>query len=303
MLDITKKRHNKFNDIYDIMNNATSMNDFPYVIDVELTNKCNLQCDFCSRKFMERQQGMMEDSTFKEILKQIAGKEIGIRFIRWGEPFLHKKILDYSKEIKHANIPLHITTNGQLLNKKICKSLVSMQLDSITFSMQGLGKIGYEKQRYPAKYETIRNNTRLLNKIRKNKEKPYITVSTTYVPFDGTVVDYVCDFKDYWLELVDDVNVGVTNYSRINNTKGKHIVCKEPWQKLSIDWDGNVSACCGDFDRLLNIGNINDTTLYDLWNKNDVLNAYRTLIKNNKHDSLSLCSKCYPAHGDVWKSE
>ena len=101
---------------------------------------------------------------------------------------------------------------------------------------------------------------------------------------------------------MDDVKVGVTNLSRIDDSVGKHINCKEPWQKLSIDWDGEVSACCGDYDRLLNIGNINDSSLFDLWNTNTKLLAYRTLIGNNKHASLSLCSKCFPAYGDVWKS-
>lgn len=267
---------------------------FPYLIDVELTNKCNLNCSFCSRQFMHRKQGFMKDSTFNSIVNQIEETKTPIRFIRWGEPFLHKNIINYAKKLKTRNIPLHITTNGLLLNKKICDEIVSIGIDSIIFSIQGLTKVSYEKERNNKKYDILEKNIKMLYDTRGENENPFITISATSQHKKG-----VETFINKWSDYSDDIQIGVTNYSRINNEKGQHIVCKEPWQKMSIDWDGNVSACCGDYDKLLNIGNIDDSTLFGLWN-GDILDSYRELIKNEKHDSLSLCSKCYPAHGDIW---
>ena len=143
----------------------------------------------------------------------------------------------------------------------------------------------------------------MLCKIRDESEHPFISVSTTYTPtLDGDKIDFVYEkkFKNYWKKYVDNVEVGITNYARLKDFKGNHIICKEPWQKLSVDWDGNVSACCGDYDRLLNIGNINKDSLYDIWN-GELIKSYRKIISCNKLDSLSLCSGCYPAHGNVWK--
>ncbi len=296
-LDLQSSRKNIFHDIYKKANSDKCLPPpFPYFIDVELTNKCNLSCNFCSRQFMQREQGFMDKETFSLIINDISDKKTPIRFIRWGEPFLHPDIIHYARAIVEKGIPLHITTNGLLLNKEICEQLVEIGVDSIIFSMQGLTKTDYEKERNNNKYFELLENIRLLRKIRGKKEKPYITISVTSNTMDG-----IEEFKEFWNPFVDDIQIGVTNYSRINGSKEKHIICKEPWQKLSIDWDGEVSACCGDFDRLMNIGDIHTSSLHDLWN-NEILEAYRTLIKQGKHDSLTLCSKCYPAHGDIWKS-
>jgi len=299
------KRGNPFDEIYSAMNSDKNLPQrLPYIIDIELTNKCNLSCNFCSRQLMKRKQGFMDDSTFRRILSQIEEVKIPIRFIRWGEPFLHPKIITYANNLTKRGIPLHITTNGLLLNGEICDKIVSCGIDSITFSMQGLTKIDYQRERNNEKYNLLRKNIKMLCKIRNKSENPFISVSTTYTPtLDSDGIDFVYEkkFKDYWKKYVDNVEVGITNYARLKDFKGSHIICKEPWQKLSIDWDGNVSACCGDYDRLLNIGNINDESLYDLWTS-DILKSYRNLISKEKHQSLTLCSKCYPAYGDVWKS-
>jgi radical SAM protein with 4Fe4S-binding SPASM domain len=207
---------------------------------------------------------------------------------------------------------LHITTNGLLLNEEKCKKIVDIGIDSIIFSMQGLTKEDYEIDRNNKKYEVLLKNVKYLHKIRRNSEKPYITINSTYTESrdasyeshpPSTSIDYINDFKEFWFQYADDVKVGKTNWARIDNSIGQHIDCKEPWQKLSVDWDGEVSACCGDYDRLMNIGNINEQSLYQLWDNNYILDSYRNLITNGKHNSLSLCSKCYPAHGNIWEKK
>jgi len=295
------KRNNTFKAIYDKMNSDDALpSRFPYVIDVELTNKCNLSCNFCSRQFMKRPQGFMIDSTFGKIMDEIEEIKIPIRFIRWGEPFLHPKILTYANNITKRGIPLHITTNGLLLNEETCEKLIVSEIDSIIFSMQGANKDEYKSSRVGGDYDLLSDNIKNISRMRGNDEKPYMAITTTISQKQGKNKE---KFIRYWKQYVDDVKVGVTNLSRINNFKGKHIICKEPWQKFGIDWDGEVSACCGDYDRLMNIGNINEQSLYNLWNNNSVLDSYRNLISYGKHDSLSLCSKCYPAHGNVWEND
>ena len=292
---------NSFNLIYHKMNSDSNLPPgFPYIVDIELTNKCNLNCSFCSRQLMKREQGFMNLDVFNKTINECKKYGTGIRFIRWGEPFLHSDILNYIKIVKDNGLSLHITTNGLLLNREICEQLVTIRLDSITFSIQGLTKDEYKMERR-ADLFILYENIKLLSKCRSKKKKPYITISVTYTP-EGNDEDQIKElaFKDEWEPYVDNIHIGITNYARISNFKGKHIICKEPWQKLSVDWDGNVSACCGDYDRLLNIGNINNDTLYNLWH-GELIKSYRKIISSNKLDSLSLCNKCYPSHGNVWR--
>ena len=143
------KRKNIFNDIYRSKEYAEvdEPPKFPFIVDVELTNHCNLNCRMCSRQLMNRKKGYMSDEVFEKVLEECTKYKAPIRFIRWGEPLMHPKIIDFSCQVLDSGVPLHITTNGLLLTTEMMEYFLNFQLDSIIFSMQGAGKRGYEMMR------------------------------------------------------------------------------------------------------------------------------------------------------------
>lgn len=290
------ERVNTFNNLY--RKSVDPPPDFPYIIDIELTNCCNLSCRMCSRSLMTRDKGFISEEIFTKINDECKAKETGIRFIRWGEPFLHNRILDFSKKIKDGGLPLHITTNGLLLTEKEISFLTDIELDSIIFSMQGATKKEYAYMRNNKEYDLLIENIRSFIRIRDNKKKPYIALTSTMTERDN--FSDIKNFKSFWKNIVDSVSVGVTDMKQseciIPVTK-KYSLCKEPWQKIGIDWDGEVTACCGDYDRYLSIGNVKDTTINDIWNNNVVLDSIRNLLSEKEYRHLALCSKCAPAYG------
>jgi len=282
-------RDNPFRKYYD--DDLSKSRDFPLIIDVELTNHCNLMCKMCSRNIMKRDKGFMSRETFNLILKQIKGKDVGIRFIRWGEPFLHPHIIDFSNLIKSSDHLLHITNNGLVISESNMRAIIDMKLDSIIFSMQGLNKKEYEYIR-GAPYDILEANIKKLVEMRRDRDKPYIHITTTADDIKGKN-----RFLNKWSKIVDEVSVGKTNWERLDQTtKRCHIPCTEVHRKLSVDWDGKVTACCGDYDNLLTIGNIHKNSLYDIWNNNPQLDGIRALLDNMNHRALTLCKDCYPAH-------
>ena len=98
-------RENPFNKIYrdekfsNILQNKENLPDFPYFIDIELTNHCNLQCVFCGQQAMYRHKGFMSEELLKKIADECSQFNTPIRFIRWGEPFLHPKIIEFCEYI------------------------------------------------------------------------------------------------------------------------------------------------------------------------------------------------------------
>jgi len=38
-------------------------------------------------------------------------------------------------------------------------------------------------------------------------------------------------------------------------------ICPEVFGKLSIDWDGQITACCSDYDRKMVVGDISENTI------------------------------------------
>jgi radical SAM protein with 4Fe4S-binding SPASM domain len=174
------------------------------------------------------------------------------------------------------------------------EELVKMGLDSIIFSMQGATKKGYEKMRNNNQYDKLHENILKLVEIRGENKVPYIHISSTITDETPEEIE---SFKEYWTKIVDSVDVGKTNLARLGGEEGDYLPCNEVYQKLSIDWDGKVTACCGDYDNLLTIGDIKEESLVDIFN-GEKLKSIRGILDNKGHKNLALCSKCYKAYGD-----
>lgn len=312
------KRVNPFKAIYSINNykkalgKMKSLPEFPRYIDIELTNQCNFRCLMCfgTAYKIKRQKGYMENAVFNKILKEVKFYKTPVRFIRCGEPLLHPSALDYIREAKKAGCIVHLTTNGSLLNEKIIDELLRIPLDSIKFSFQGIDRETYKEMRNIDFYDELMEIIKLFHKKRREKHFPYMHASTT-ITYEGA--EQVQRFKEAVKPFVDLVTVGRTllehidinyvqlraeekNILKILKTKEtvikKHPNCPEVFDKLSINWDGTVTACCWDYDNLMMVGDINREPLKEIWTSNKI-NFYRIILVNMKYDDLPLCRVCY----------
>jgi len=307
-------RTNIFRKIYDsedfknILKNKNQ--EFPFLIDIEVTNHCNLKCIFCGQQTMKREKGFIDETIFKKVIDECEIHKTPIRLIRWGEPFLHEKIIDFCEYAKNKNIPIHITTNGLIIDEEQMKKIVELEVDSIVFSFQGATKEQYELMRNNKFHDKLKENILKLVELRGEKLKPYIHISTTIT---NETEEQIKSFKNNWGNIVDSVDIGKTNLSFLsaNQIKSFELInkldwlkkqetikkayrpCTEVYQKLSVNWDVKVTCCCGDFDNFLIVGDINNSTLKEIWDNSESLKAFRKLLDMKKHKSLSLCKNCY----------
>lgn len=73
----------------------------------------------------------------------------------------------------------------------------------------------------------------------------------------------------------------------------EHIkVCPELYDKLSINWNGTVSACCRDYDDYMIVGNIMEQNINEIFH-NQKEDMYRRMLCNEEYDGLQLCSNCW----------
>lgn len=312
-------RENPFRAIYDserfktVLLHKDELCKFPFLVDIELTNHCNLQCIFCGQQAMIREKGFISEGTFQKIIDECLLYNAPVRLIRWGEPFLHEKIIDFCKYTKSKDLPLHITSNGLAMKESDMKALIDMGVDSLIFSFQGTTKEQYEIMRNNKLYDKLKSNILKLIKMRGNKSKPFIHISSTITNESEMEIE---NFVNFWRQVVDSVDIGKTNLSRIPDQKIKsaeavekikslrkqetieknYKPCNEVYQKLSVNWDGKVTCCCGDYDDFLIVGNMPDDTLYNIWNNSRELKAFRELLDNMLHRSLTLCSTCYSTY-------
>ncbi len=276
-----------FQDIYNACNCGTGAEklknplDFPRYIDIELTNLCNFRCKMCptGQNTTKRTKGFMSDEIWNIIFKQLSEYKIAIRFIRWGEPTLHHRLYDWIAKAKNNGLLVHINTNGKLLDIDM---IIKCGLDSIKFSFQGLGREEYLEWRQEDYFLEL---TEKIKDIYSRNPRPYIMIGTTIINMniDGNV------FRTMMSPISDKVIIGQTRI--LSEPVKQHRECPEVFDKLSINWDGTVSACCGDYDNLMVVGDVRKEPLKKIW-ENKKMNYYRKILSNFKHNKIALCRNC-----------
>jgi radical SAM protein with 4Fe4S-binding SPASM domain len=263
---------------------------FPILIDLEATNSCNMNCIFCSRQIMTRKISFLSITNFKKIIDEMKlHQPTSIRIVGWGEPTLNKDIVFFIKYASKNNILNHLTTNGLLMDKNLSKDLLDAGLNKIKFSFQGLNEISYNSMR------KSNQNNNLYNKITKNiedfisirnenKYNCHIQIGVSILKNENNK-EQIDKFYNYWIEKVDSIwGLGdpqkyndepvFTSFNRIKDKKPQlykegraniKSVCFEPYNKLSIGSEGDIKACCSDFNGYLTLGNIKNNTISDIW--------------------------------------
>jgi radical SAM protein with 4Fe4S-binding SPASM domain len=301
-----KKRLAKLTDLVDSIN-VTDPPPFPNRVTIELTNQCNLKCTMCPRIYMKGSRGFMSMSLFKKIIDEVSTHNniALVPFFR-GEPLLHP---DFAEMITYAKTnrisPIQLTTNATMMTEDIAQTLIDIELDFISFSVDSIDNDMYSKIRKGANLQKVIKNIEILCELKEKKRcgKPEIQVSV--VKTENTV-DSLDDFIAFWQGRVDRVrvyeehskggNYGSLSEGRNISTTLKRQPCLKPFNDFVIYWDGSVALCNHDWDRIDTIGNVNHDTIEGIWN-NEI---YRTIRKAHIHDhSLleELCRKC-----DHWKS-
>lgn len=320
------ERVNSFIEIYKKCNNGKNKEKYalikagkltlPRYIDVELTNMCNFKCRFCptGTKSMQRIKGYMPSDVIDALVENVERFHIqGVRLIRWGEPTLHPKYLEIIKRLKNVQggTPVHINTNGSLLDEEQIQQMLDIKLDSIKFSFQGADEGTYNEMRQGGDYQRLLEIVRQMYRMRANLPYPYIQISTTLT---GETAEQIKNFKNDIEDYCDYYNVGYTKLKHLNvddmqiESKEKEKirqlqerekinrtyspVCVEAFDKLSINWNGDVTLCCSDYDNFMIIGNILDMDLHQLFNSR-AANQYRDMIIQKQMGRIKCCSECY----------
>ncbi len=147
--------------------NPLNSNNYPSVMEFELSNLCNLECIMCNgdyssliREKREKRPPLINPYT-DEFVKQLEEFIPHLHMVKFygGEPFLvdiYYKIWEKIIEIK-PSIIISIQTNATILNQKV-KRLLEKGNFHIGISIDSLKKEKYESIRINAKFERVIEN-------------------------------------------------------------------------------------------------------------------------------------------------
>ena len=133
---------------------------FPDRVYVESTNVCNLDCIMCPTGLHidTRPKGFMEWDLYTSIIDEIAPFAHAVVLHSWGEPLLHKRIIEMIEYAKAKDLWVETSTNATKLTEEVSRQLLAAGIDRIYLSMDGLTKETYEKVRVRGNFEEVLGN-------------------------------------------------------------------------------------------------------------------------------------------------
>jgi radical SAM protein with 4Fe4S-binding SPASM domain len=69
-----------------------------------------------------------------------------------------------------------------------------------------------------------------------------------------------------------------------------YVACTQPWWNLTVLWDGRVVPCCGDVNGIYEYGNLQTSTLEEIWNNEKIQSLRKSFLENKV--SNPLCKNC-----------
>jgi len=142
----------------------------PLFINIGLTHRCNLRCKICETwKFGLKPENELKLSELKNLVNEI-GEWGGINLsFAGGEPLIRKQeLLECIKLAKKWNIATHVTTNGQLIDRKTAEELVASGLDFLQISLDGVKE---KTNDYIRGKGTYKKAIKAIKEVKKAKEK------------------------------------------------------------------------------------------------------------------------------------
>jgi len=275
--------------------------DFPPLIQIETNNKCNLRCRMCPITLGENTRPDMDLNLFEKTMKdcsEYADQILLLGIFLLNEPLLDLQLADKIKLAKKYGINTYIATNGELLSEDRILELLDSGLDQIVISIESNRAEVHEKIRVGANLDRVKQNIHNTLRLREKYKNPISIKLRPHVNEENR--DELNDFKDYWLSQgVDQVafpklhNWG-GKFGDINPEKVGINVCDQLWKMMVIQSDGNVCLCCLDSSGDYSLGNVAESSLYDIWHGE----KYQDVRRQFSEKTLEKCLSCNWTPGD-----
>lgn len=274
---------------------------WPVRLWVEMTSHCNYRCIMCPNKDLDKTgKGYMDMTLYKKIVDEASPFVFDINLAHRGESLLHPRIIEAIAYAKDKGMYTRLHTNGSLLSEDVSREIVRVGLDRLSFSFDGYDKKTYEKIRKGGDFDkTIANIVHFLEIKKEARSKNPVT-AIEVISFDEPDKQASQEAKDAFKARFANLPLDSFVMKELHNWAGKidrgrrgkkYTVCPFPWNALIIYWDGAVLPCTQDFFGEFIVGNVNTTSLQDIWN-GEGMRFIRERLATKNIDELKTCSEC-----------
>lgn len=251
---------------------------------VEITNNCNLSCEFCPHN--KRKNEFITLDNFKIILDKLDGYTEYLYLHVLGEPLLHLDINELI-DVASKRYKINITTNGYLINRiKYNKNIRQINISLHSYN----GNTNLNK---------YMNN--ILDSINELSKYTYISLRFwTKNKYSNDMLKYINDYFKINIEKIEKCKVKENIFLDIdeefiwpdlnNNIYNEVGTCYALRDHIGILVDGTVVPCCLDSNGVIKLGNIYKDNIDDIINFEKYVNMINGFKDNKKCEEL--CKHC-----------
>jgi MoaA/NifB/PqqE/SkfB family radical SAM enzyme len=218
----------------------------PAISTIEFTNACNFSCSYCQRTDEDgvRLVGMLDVDVVKQMVERgDFDNTVYCEFQQNGEPTIHPKFPELLDLIKSVVPYVGLSTNGTYHKFKKSDELLEAlkKCDCITLSIH--------------KETTQFDVDNFIEKL-----QPFTKIRIQTLDNNNHGLDLM-KFKDFKGVFLDNYEI------REFRKEYSPISCIDPKSSVTIQWDGDVVACCNVVGKQRVYGNVKNETLKDIWAK------------------------------------
>jgi hypothetical protein len=283
----------------------------PHEIDIEVTSSCDADCIMCPRKAIRRKVGPMDLNLFKKIIDEAVALDVQeLHLNGYGEISVLKNYQEYISYIrqKSRSIKINVNTNGMRMTEEKARFYVESRVNTVNVTIDGATAETYESIRRHLKLDVVEGNVKRLIQIRDESRKKYPLVTVNMIGMPQNLHEAEL-FLAKWKGVADRVGIsglmsriGSVGFVKIENKKWEQTPCFLLWREMPIWSDGTVALCCDDWDGRASQGNLNNSTIKEIWTSRKRA-GLRKVHLEGKAAKIPLCAGCkQPRQGPVWFS-
>lgn len=263
---------------------------------IEITNICNLKCEFCPETKRTKQYMTVED--FEKIIKKIYKSTKLVCLHVKGEPLLHSKLEEILEILEKYNLKANITTNGTLIKRNLEVLKKAKALRQINFSIHSIMENkSIDKQYLKDIFESAEKleNTIISYRLWNLKNIKENDINSSIIE----EIEKYYNIQNLKQQLIENEFIEIKKNMFINQDveftwpninqniiieKGRCLALKD---QIAILVDGTVVPCCLDNNGDIPLGNILQETMEEILEKPKVIK-----IKKNFENGVITCELC-----------
>jgi radical SAM protein with 4Fe4S-binding SPASM domain len=291
-------------------------NGYPFMLQIEPTSRCNLQCPLCpvGRNELGRPKRDMTLAEFKGIIDDVRRWVMLLVLWDWGEPFANPKLPEIIRYASDFDVRTVTSTNAHYLsNDDHVAAILSSGLSTLIVAIDSIHDAEYRAYRIGGRLDRAIEGLKKVVKLKKKLGSQTLINLRMVVMrhnehqvgelrrlarelgvdrFTVKTLNPSCGSVSMDSELVP-LNKKFRRFKYLGHT-WERIPVKAPCERVmtmsNIFSNGDVVPCCYDFDSSMKIGNAFETPFTRIWMSPEYREIRRRIHEHR--DEISRCSNC-----------